>query len=283
MEPVTRLGHPVLRNPVALVSFEGWNDACDAASGVITYLVGQYEAEPFLIIDPEGFVDFHESRPIVEVRDGVGTELSWPATKFYAIHMPDRPHDLVAVLGDEPNYRWQTFTSVVGDVLRQEQIQQVLLLGAFLGQVPHTRPVPLVGTSSDPEKLTSYGIRGTDYRGPTGIVGVLAHSLRAEGFDTMSLWAAVPHYLGSNPNPKAMLALLDRAAGILDISVDATELSEIAGDFERRVDVAMGASTEFKDYIAQLEEAAETEEPGWMDPQAADTLISEVEEFLKEN
>ena len=283
MEPVRRLSDPHLRNPVALAAFEGWNDASDAASGTVAYLVGQFDAEPFLIIDPEDFIDFHETRPTVRVEDGVTEELVWPATKLYGVRMEEADHDLLLVLGDEPQLRWQTFGSILAGELQRLDVQRVVLLGAFLAQVPHTAPVPIIGTAGLAEELTELGLTGANYQGPTGIVGVLSHLFRQEGLSALSLWAATSHYLGTNPNPKAMLALLDRAARILDISVDATELAEVSGEFEARVDAAMAESDEFSGYVERLEALAEEATPDLSASDAAAELISEVEDFLKEN
>lgn len=281
MDAVRRLSDPELRKPVAIAAFEGWNDASDAASGTVAYLIGQFDAEPFLIIDPEHFIDFHETRPTVTVEGGVAEELAWPATKMYGVHLEGERRDLVLVLGDEPQLRWQTYGGLLLNEFQRMGVEQVVLLGAFLGQVPHTGPVPVIGTAGSTEELHELGLQGADYQGPTGIVGVLSHLLREEGVSTLSLWAATSHYLGTNPNPKAMLALLERTARILDISVDATELAEVAGEFESRVDAAMAASDEFSSYVRRLESLQEGSPD--FNPSDAANLISEVEDFLKEN
>ena len=38
--------------------------------------------------------------------------------------------------------------------------------------------------------------------------------------DAVSLWAATPHYLAANDNPKAMLALLNKAALVAGMTID---------------------------------------------------------------
>ena len=282
MDPIRRLSDPGLRKPVALVAFEGWNDASDAASGTIAYIIGQFDAEPFLIIDPEEFIDFHETRPRIRVEEGVTEELAWPATKLYGVPMEGSEHDLLLVLGDEPQLRWQTFGRLLVDEFKRLDVHRVVLLGAFLGQVAHTAPVPVIGTAGAAEELAGLSLSGANYEGPTGIVGVLSHLFREEGLSTLSLWAATSHYLGTNPNPKAMLALLDRAARVLEVSVDATELAEVAGEFESRVDAAMSESEEFSSYVRRLESLSE-EAARDLNSSAAAELISEVEDFLKEN
>ena len=281
MDPIRRLSDPGLRKPVALVAFEGWNDASDAASGAIAYIIGQFDVEPFLVIDPEEFIDFHATRPIVTVQDGVTDELAWPATRMYGVHL-DGDRDLLLVLGDEPQLRWQTFGGLLVDEFRRIGVEEVVLLGAFLGQVPHTAPVPIIGTAGSTDELIQLGLTGANYEGPTGIVGVLSHLFREEGLSTLSLWAATSHYLGTNPNPKAMLALLGRAVDILGLSVDATELAEVAGEFETRVDAAMSSSEDFSSYVRRLETLSEGAGADLEDSAAAD-LIAEVEDFLRDN
>lgn len=282
MDSVRRLSDPGLRKPVALVAFEGWNDASDAASGALSYLIGQFDAEPFLIIDPEEFIDFHETRPTIRVEDGATEELAWPATRLYGIQMEEGEHDLLVVLGDEPQLRWQAFGRLLSDEFARLGVDQVVLLGAFLGQVPHTGPVPVIGTAGTTDELIELGLTGANYHGPTGIVGVLSHLFRQDGLSTLSLWAATSHYLGTNPNPKAMLALLEQASRILAFTVDATELAEVAGEFEARVDAAMSESEEFSKYVQRLESLAGDAGADLSRSDAAD-LISEVEDFLKEN
>lgn len=148
--------------------------------------------------------------------------------------------------------------------------------------MPHTAPVPIIGTAGSTDELIQLGLTGANYEGPTGIVGVLSHLFREEGLSTLSLWAATSHYLGTNPNPKAMLALLGRAVDILGLSVDATELAEVAGEFETRVDAAMSSSEDFSSYVRRLETLSEGAGADLEDSAAAD-LIAEVEDFLRDN
>jgi predicted ATP-grasp superfamily ATP-dependent carboligase len=280
MDPIRRLDRPALRSPRALMAFEGWNDACDAASGALSYLLGQTEAEPFAVIEPEEFYDFQEHRPTAVIDEGGTRRLMWPATRAYAIDLPSQPHDLVAVTGDEPNHRWKTYTRAVTSLLAEADVELVVTLGAFIGQVAHTRPVPVVGVATDPALLGRHGIPPSSYEGPSGIVGVVLEACREVGIPAMSLWAATPHYLAANPNPPAMLALLDTAASVSGVELDTAELVKASEEFRARVDSALERNSEFADYVRRLEE----EEPtGPVDPsRAGGMLVSEIEEFLRE-
>jgi len=281
VDPIRRLGRPTLRHPRALLAWEGWNDASDAASGAVAYLLGQIELEPFVVVEPEEFYDFQVHRPTVKVEEGGTRRLTWPATRFYAVPLAQHDRDLVVVAGDEPNLRWKTYTRFVAQVLAESDVEAVVTLGAFIGQVAHTAPVPLIGVASDPALLAAHHLTPSAYEGPTGIVGVFLEACREVGVPALSLWAAVPHYLAANPNPRAMLALLDKAAAVLEVSFDTAELAQVAGEFQGRVDAAMAENETFQAYVRRLEaEAPPLVRPG-LDPRAGDRLISEIEAFLR--
>ncbi len=279
MDVVEWEDQPVLRNPVAMVAFEGWNDAADAASGAVGFILDQFEdIEPFAIILPEDFFNFQSRRPDVEIGDGGTRDITWPVVGFYAIPLPEQERDLVVVLGEEPHYRWLTFVGHIVDVLQSVGVQEVITLGAFIGQVAHTLPVPIIGVATDPSIVDRHQLMTSDYEGPTGITGVLNVSCAEAGIDAISLWAATPHYLAANDNPKAMLALLSQAVLIAGIAIDATELAVEAGEFDSRVNQAMDTSQDLSVYVHRLEEGSgET-----ISPAVTDQLVDEIEQFLKD-
>ena len=51
--------------------------------------------------------------------------------------------------------------------------------GALLADTPHTRPIPVTGTATEPELVDRLKLEQSTYEGPTGIVGVLPGRLRA--------------------------------------------------------------------------------------------------------
>jgi proteasome assembly chaperone (PAC2) family protein len=282
MDPIRRFAKPTLRRPRALLAFEGWNDASDAASGAAAYLLGQHDVtEPFATIEPEEFYDFQARRPIVSIDEGGTRSLTWPKTHLYAIRLPADERDLVVVLGEEPSYRWKTYSRLITQLLTESDVEEAVLLGAFIGRVPHTRPVPIVGVATDPSLVQRYGLMTSAYEGPTGIVGVMQEACREVGLPAMSLWGAVPHYLAANPNPRAMLALLNQAAEILRLSVDTIELGTVASEFNERVDAAVAASDEFAEYISNLEESEAADTAG-IDPSRSVELVTEIEDFLRD-
>jgi len=199
-----------LVDPILIAAFEGWNDAADAASSTLDRLISEWDAEVVAELDPEDYYDFQLTRPHISV-DGDGTRLlSWPTTRVLVARPPGATRDIVLLRGVEPNLRWRQFCEEVLEVAEALGVQLVVALGALLADTPHTRPVPVTGTVSDPELGERLGLEQSRYEGPTGITGVFQDACAAADMPSLSLWAAVPHYVAQPPNPKSTLALLGR-------------------------------------------------------------------------
>ena len=57
-------------------AFKGWNDAGESATSALTFIAGSLGAEAFARIDPEDFVDFQSTRPMVRLEDGVSRTIA---------------------------------------------------------------------------------------------------------------------------------------------------------------------------------------------------------------
>ena len=271
-----------LRAPALVCAFTGWNDAGDAASSALSFLGSSLGATRFAKIDPEEFYDFQAVRPTVKLNAGTVREIVWPAVEVFVAHVPRAPRDLILLGGPEPSFRWRTFTGVITDLAEALGVQLVVSLGALLADVPHSLPVHISGSSTDPQLSERLGLGPTGYEGPTGIVGVLQAACVEAGFPAASLWASVPHYVAAAPNPKAALALLRRLEGVVGVSVDATELESAAGDYERQVALAVQSDPEVQAFVERLEALAEEERADPQDIPSGDRLAREFQRFLRQ-
>jgi predicted ATP-grasp superfamily ATP-dependent carboligase len=273
-----------LRAPALVCAFKGWNDAGESATSALTFLAGSLGAEAFATIDPEDFVDFQSTRPVVRLVDGVSRKIDWPEFEIHAAHVPRAPRDLVLLSGPEPAMRWRGFTRVVVDLAEALGVQLVVMLGALLADVPHSRPVAVTAHASDPALIERLSLSAPSYEGPTGIVGVLHQACQDAGLPAASLWAAVPHYVAVAPNPKGALALLRRLESLVGVTVDAMELEDAAGDYERQVSRAVELDPDVQAFVERLERAAD-EESGRPDPgslPSGDVLAREFQRFLRQ-
>ncbi len=269
---------PELRRPVLVAGFEGWNDAASATSEAAGWLTRQFGATKIASMDPEEHFDFQSARPTVELVDGVTRDLTWPANEFFAVPVDAR--DIVVLRGVEPNLRWPSFCREVLGVASETGCEMVVTLGALLADVPHTRPVRVTGATTDPELMANLHLQRSRYEGPTGIVGVLHDTARATGVASASLWAPVPHYVSTPPNPLATRALLDRLAQLLGTAFELGDLDELSQAWQTRVDEVVSQDDDVRSYVGQLEERYDTEAE--TDIPSGEGLADEVEQFLRD-
>ena len=267
-----------LTSPVIIAAFEGWNDAGEAASGVINHLSLAWQATPVGAIDPEDYYDFQVTRPVTEVAEGKTERLVWPTTRLLAAKQEATDRDLLLVSGIEPNMRWRGFCSELVSSFSELGIELVVLLGALLADSPHTRPVPVAAAASDPALAADLRAEPVDYKGPTGIVGVLQHACADAGIPAVSLWASVPHYVAQPPCPKATLALIRGVEDVLDVSLPLADLPQEARAWERGVDELAEQDTEVADYVRTLEEAKDATD---LPEASGDAIAREFERYLR--
>jgi proteasome assembly chaperone (PAC2) family protein len=275
---------PTLERPVLIMAFQGWNDGGQAATLAAGYLARLWGARKFADIDPELFVDFQATRPRVTLTDGSTRRIEWPENVFYRARIPGTNRDAVILVGVEPNYRWRTITELVADLVRDLGIEMVVTFGALLADVPHTRPAPVTGAASDPKLVDELGLQLSRYEGPTGIVGVILDACRRESIPSVSLWAAVPHYVSLAPSPRAARALCDRLGGMLGIGIEVGELAEAETSYVEQVSEAVASDADTQAYVEELEQRADSldwlEESG--DLPSGEALANEITRYLRE-
>jgi predicted ATP-grasp superfamily ATP-dependent carboligase len=251
MEHVRWLAQPTLRRPMLIAAFTGWNDAGDAASNSVRHLVEAWNAQPLAEIDPEEFTDFATVRPHVRLNPDRSRHIVWPTVGLWSASTPGG--DVILLLGPEPALRWRLFTEQLVGVAQRFDASLVLTLGALLADVPHSRPVQLIGTATDQEIIDRFDLQRSRYEGPTGIVGVVHDACAHADLPSASLWAAVPAYASQVPSPKAALALVERACEILGTPGPVARLQQEALDYDSRVTAFVADDTDLVGYVARLE------------------------------
>ncbi|MFE7550297.1 PAC2 family protein [Streptomyces gardneri] len=271
-------GVPELIDPVMVAAFEGWNDAGDAASTAVAHLDREWKGEVFAALDAEDYYDFQVNRPTVFLDNGV-RKITWPTTRLSVVRIGgDKPRDLVLVRGIEPSMRWRSFCNELLAFAHELGVEMVVILGALLGDTPHTRPVPVSGVTSDPDLARTMDLEETRYEGPTGIVGILQEACTHAGVPAVSLWAAVPHYVSQPPNPKATLALLNRLEDLIGLHIPLGELPEDARAWQLGVDQLAAEDSEVAEYVQTLEEARDTAE---LPEASGEAIAREFERYLR--
>jgi proteasome assembly chaperone (PAC2) family protein len=272
---------PELRDPVLVAAFRGWNDGGQGASLAAGYLAKAWEAERFAEIDAEDFYDFQATRPMVTLEDGETRKLEWPDNGFFHASVPGSHRDAVILIGTEPNLRWRTFAGLVLGLAQDLGVQRIVTFGSLLADVPHTRPAPVTAAATDAQMVEELGLEPSRYEGPTGIVGVLLDAARKASIPSLSLWAAVPHYVSLAPSPRAALALVNRFGELLELDIDTDELETASDEYSEQVSEAVSTDADTAAYVEELERRVDllSEEE---DLPSGDTLAAELTRFLRE-
>jgi proteasome assembly chaperone (PAC2) family protein len=269
---------PELRSPILIAAFEGWNDAADAASSVVDHLIKVWDARVVAAIDPEEFYDFQMNRPVVGTNDAGMRRITWPSTQLSVASPPGALRDVILLRGIEPNMRWRQFCAELLAGADELGAEMVVTLGALLADTPHTRPIPVSGTTTEPELADRLKLEQSNYEGPTGIVGVFQDACVQLDIPAVSFWAAVPHYVAQPPCPKATLALIGQLEDLLEISIPLGELPEDSRAWERGVDELAAEDDEIGDYVRALEETRDTAD---LPEASGEAIAREFERYLK--
>ncbi len=267
-----------LVDPVVIAAFEGWNDAADAASSAVDHLMDVWNAEVIGAVDPEDFYDFQMNRPTIEIGEDGHRRITWPTTQIAVASPPGLGRDVILIRGLEPNMRWRQFCAELLAACDDLGGALVVTLAALLADTPHTRPLPVTGSATEPELVDRLRVEQSSYEGPTGIVGVFQDACATLDIPAVSYWVAVPHYVAQPPCPKATLALLSELEDMLECSIPLADLPEDARAWERGVDELAEEDEEIADYVRSLEETRDTAE---LPEASGEAIAREFERYLK--
>ena len=260
--------------PRLVAAFDGWVDAGSAATSALEHLIGD---SPVVVrFDADRLFDYRARRPPLEIVDGKLTELTWHELVIRRTRVADG--DLLVLVGPEPDYLWRAFTASVVELVKAMKVSEWISLGAIPAAVPHTRPVPILGTEATPGLL-----RGKITAGPAGILRVpsaLVSALELEvseaGIPALGYFAQVPHYV-SGPYATAAVELLRALGQHLGTELPANELESEAAELRNRLDTAAAVDETTRNYVERLEAMYDEQRL----PSGSD-LISDIERFLRD-
>ncbi len=276
---------PTLRDPVLVVSLEGWVDAGLGATTAIAALLGSGHTEALVTFNGEHFLDQRARRPVARIVNGVTTELTWPITTVRQGE-DESGRDMLFLVGPEPDFHWRSFTDAVVGLARSWRVRMVVGLGAFPAPAPHTRPVKLAATApvGSSHLIEQVGIVQGELEVPAGVLSALELAFGAVSTPVVSLWARVPHYVAGMPFPEASAALIEGLASVAGLSLDSSALRRAADSSRRQVDQLISDNAEHQAMVRKLEESIDASEGNAMGVDAVpsgDEIAAELERFLR--
>jgi hypothetical protein len=277
---------PELQDAVLVLHFSGWIDASGAAAAAMAAVDrGLGGTRLLATFDSDRLIDFRARRPVMEIRDGVNTSLTWDEIELR--HGTDQAgREVVLLSGPEPDMVWHAFAADVSQLVARLGVTAAVALGAYPFATPHTRPPQLSCTSPSAELIAPLPYDKGSVDVPAGISSVLEHSLTEVGVPALGLWVRVPHYVATMPYPAAAVALLRALEDATGVRVSTAELEREAEQQRRRIDQLVAGNDEHREMVRQLEalhdQAAEQASslPGELP--SADELAAEFERFLRD-
>lgn len=272
------------QSPVLIIALEGWVDPGYAAATALQALLDQFDTRTFAVFDPDELIDQRARRPRVRVHDGVRGRVIWPSPRL-RVGTDLSGAGVLFLTGPEPDYRWRPFAREVTDIAVELGTRLVVGLGAFPAATPHTRPVRLSSTSSDPSLSHQIGYRPGSIEVPARMVDVIGTCCAEVGIPSIGLLARVPHYVGAMPFPAASVALLEGLAKIAKLHVDTESLARTAQNGLRQVDELIAQSEEHVEMVRQLEEQYGGDDGipivSDVDIPSGDEIAAELERYLR--
>ena len=278
---------PKLVKPYLVMGFEGWPDAGKVSSNAIAYLRDKLACRKLAEVKPDDFYLFQSpgaevGRPVTEIEGGLVKALSRPTTTFWFYKTKGSAHDLVLMLGREPELRWGDYVSLILDLAQDFGVVRIYTIGGTYDVVPHTIE-PLLGVvlsdSSLEAEMRGYGVQPINYKGPSSVHTTLLVSASERHIEMVSLWGYVPHYV-QVPNTKVCYRVLSELARMLDIALDLDDIRQQSAQLDDMIDKAISQKPELQDYVRRLEaeysqgryEAGET---------LKEDIIKDIEDFLR--
>ena len=277
---------PKLDSPILITQFTGWIDASGAAASAMELLVSESQSTRLITFDADTFIDYRARRPVMELRDGVNTNIDFSLPEI-RVGVDANGRDVLLLTGPEPDMAWNFFARTVGELAQQMNVSKMVGLGAYPFGAPHTRPVGITATSADPAVITRLDLSKSTLDAPAGVQSLLEHTLFERNIQAVSLWAQVPHYVASMAYPLASAALLQAICADTGLSFDSSRFRRESAVQRERLDQLVANNPEHAGMLQQLEHAYDEIHGAPISDDTADMptvdeLAAEVEQFLRD-
>ena len=269
-----------------LAGFAGWPNGGGVSTDVVDFLrsylaaerIGEITADDLYVHTSQSLA----SRPVVTIRQGVVKGLRFPTNDLFAWQGSGRAHDLILLLGIEPDLHWHQFADAMRECIQRFGVSRLYTIGGYLDYAPHTR-VPRISAVTTHDtlhaELAKCDVELTDYEGPTSIQSYLLSLCREWGIDGLSLWGSTPSYI-QGAYPKVTQCMLELLSKMWHLPLELDMLEEQSAELETSLHEQIDNNPELADYIRRLEQAYDQGEDEPEEPEP-DTIVDEIQQFLR--
>jgi hypothetical protein len=239
--------------PMVMV-LDGFLDAWNAAAHAAQHLVEQSDGGRVVAtFEVDEFHDYRARRPAMSfVRDHYEQYDAPRLVVRLLADAGDTPYLLLH--GPEPDNRWEAFAGAVRRVVEQLGVTRVVSMGAVPMAVPHTRPIAVTHHANRPELLSGDSPWRGELQIPSSAQALLEVRLGEWGHGAMGFVAHIPHYLAQLDYPQASVELLEHVERAARLTIDLTELRELARTRGDEVNGYLSSNPEVAEVVQALEQ-----------------------------
>src|SRR6476646_2601822 len=236
-----------------VVVLDGFLDAGNAAARAAKHLVDLGDGPVVATFDVDQFHDYRARRPAMSfVRDHYE---AYDAPRLVVRLLNDTGGTPYLLLqGPEPDNRWEAFARAVREVVERFGVTRVVSMGSVPMAVPHTRPIAITHHANDPDLLIGESSWRGELRIPSSAQALLEVRLGEWGHDMLGFVAHIPHYLAQLDYPKAAAILLEQVELAGRLTIDLTELNELARERESEIERYLSTNEEVGEIVTALEQ-----------------------------
>ena len=282
-----KLKQPDLRpkEPHAISVHIPWLNSGNVGDLTVKALVQYFNAEKLAEFKrPGDFYNFplYRDRSRSYVDDEGNRHMEFPNSRVY--YASRNEHDLLLLDLLEPTQFGERYVDRVVSLIKRLGVRRYVVAGSMGAGVPHTRPIMVIGRSSEPElteRLKQMGMRenfGGQYQGPTSILNTISIRLQQEGIATASLIANLPGYLGNFDNYRGAHSLLKFLSELEGFNIPLEPIEAIANNQSDEINRQMGTNPQFESMVRELELGYDTL---INQGESGDQLALDVEKFLR--
>jgi predicted ATP-grasp superfamily ATP-dependent carboligase len=275
---------PELNAPHALAIIRPWIDLSNVGSLILscfeTYLGSKELAR---LVRPGNFFDLTRYRPTL-LRKENGSEVDIP-NAIINYSKQSRGHDFLLLRLLEPHMMAETYVDSVVELLKAFSVKRYCLIGSMYDMVPHTRPLLVTGTASNPvlqNELAVTNVVPSDYQGPTTILSFIGQKALQLGIETCSMIVHLPSYLAMEDDYRGKKRLMEVISSLYNFDMPQADIEKANQQEEQIRQLAEQFMQQEPKYRLMLEQLEATYDSRIKEEKAETRLSPEVEQFLQD-
>lgn len=239
--------------PILLSYLSGATDAGRASALAVEQLLASLPVRRVATFDTDMLIDYRSHRPSVTIENWSVVDVDVPEIAIDLVQ-DDGGVPILVLHGPEPDAKWQRFSAAVTEFAHEAGVEICVSMMGMPAAVPHTRPTLVHLQSTDPSLVEGQPEMGGAIQFRSSANTFLQHTLANAGIEGVNFLAAVPYYMSDVDYPTASLALLERMASVLDLSLPKGNIEAGSQDVQNQLEAMVSETAENGNLVKMLEQ-----------------------------